>query len=203
MVAWFDRCDQDHGICAAFFRKHNGAFVSTWPVLTEVCHLIPTDVAPRFLSWVSLGGLNVAELSGSALELIAGWMRQYGDFRWIWLTLRCSGWPRCMGCSESQPSIDATSGSSDFLVVRASKTCWMHEHSVATCSPVARGRATGEGIGALASAVHSDIIADPSLRSCPTQAAALPDRAPARASASAPLRAPEPALPAAAPAPLH
>jgi predicted nucleic acid-binding protein len=28
---------------------------------------------------VSLGGLKVAELSGSALELMAGWMRQVGD----------------------------------------------------------------------------------------------------------------------------
>jgi predicted nucleic acid-binding protein len=79
LVAWFDRSDQDHGICAAFFDKHNGAFVSNWPVLTEVCQLIPADVSPRFLSWVSLGGLNVAELSGSSLELMAGWMRQYAD----------------------------------------------------------------------------------------------------------------------------
>jgi predicted nucleic acid-binding protein len=76
LVAWFDRSDQDHGSCAAFFQKHNSAFVSTWPVLTEVCHLIPAEVAPRFLSWVSLGGLNVAELSGSALKLMAGWMRK-------------------------------------------------------------------------------------------------------------------------------
>jgi predicted nucleic acid-binding protein len=36
-------------------------------------------VAPRFLSWVSLGGLSLAELGGSALELMATWMRQYGD----------------------------------------------------------------------------------------------------------------------------
>ena len=28
---------------------------------------------------MSLGGLNVAELGGSALALMAGWMRQYGD----------------------------------------------------------------------------------------------------------------------------
>ncbi len=28
---------------------------------------------------VSLGGPNVVELSGSALALMAGWMRQYGD----------------------------------------------------------------------------------------------------------------------------
>jgi len=73
LVAWFDRGDQDHGVCAAFFQKHNGAFVSTWPVLTEVCHLIPANVAPRLLAWVSLGGLNVAELGESALALMAGW----------------------------------------------------------------------------------------------------------------------------------
>ena len=79
LVAWFDRSDQDHEACAAFFLEHSGAFVSTWPVLTEVCHLIPADVAPRFLGLVSLGGLSVAELSGSALELMASWMRQYGD----------------------------------------------------------------------------------------------------------------------------
>ena len=79
LVAWFDRSDQDPAICAAFFHKHNGALVSTWPLLTEVCHLIPAEVALRFLSCVSLGGLNVAELSGSDLELMAGWMRQYGD----------------------------------------------------------------------------------------------------------------------------
>jgi predicted nucleic acid-binding protein len=79
LVAWFDRSDQDHEACAAFFLRHSGAFVSTWPVLTEVCHLIPADVAPRFLGWVSLGGLRVVELSGSALELMASWMRQYGD----------------------------------------------------------------------------------------------------------------------------
>jgi predicted nucleic acid-binding protein len=29
LVAWFDRSDQDHGICAAFFQQHNGAFGST------------------------------------------------------------------------------------------------------------------------------------------------------------------------------
>ncbi|MEB3324341.1 MAG: PIN domain-containing protein [Cyanobacteriota bacterium] len=79
LVAWFDLSDQDHAACSSFFEGHTGAFVSTWPVLTEVCHLIPPDLAPRFLGWVSIGGLRVAELSGSALELMARWMRQYGD----------------------------------------------------------------------------------------------------------------------------
>jgi len=79
LVAWFDRSDQDHQACASFFLEHTGAFVSTWPVLTEVCHLIPAAMAPRVLEWVSLGGLSIPELSGSALGLMASWMRQYGD----------------------------------------------------------------------------------------------------------------------------
>jgi predicted nucleic acid-binding protein len=79
LVAWFDRSDQDHHACTGFFQRHQGAFVSTWPVLTEVCHLIPADLVPQFLSWVSLGGLHLAELDGSALESMASWMRQYGD----------------------------------------------------------------------------------------------------------------------------
>lgn len=79
LVAWFDRGDQDHGACASFFQNHSGALVSTWPVLTEVCHLIPAEMAPRVLEWVSLGGMSIPELRGSALELMASWMRQYDD----------------------------------------------------------------------------------------------------------------------------
>jgi predicted nucleic acid-binding protein len=45
LLAWFDRSDQDHEGCAGFFPRHQGAFVSTWPVLVEVCHLIPADLA--------------------------------------------------------------------------------------------------------------------------------------------------------------
>jgi hypothetical protein len=79
LVAWFDRGDQDHGARASFFQNQSGALVSTWPVLTEVCHLIPAEMAPRVLEWVSLGGMSVPEPSGSALELMASWMRQYND----------------------------------------------------------------------------------------------------------------------------
>jgi predicted nucleic acid-binding protein len=79
LVAWFDRGDQDHGACASFFQNHSGALVSTWPVLTEVCHLIPAEMAPRVLEWVSLGGMSIPELRGSALELMARWMQQYDD----------------------------------------------------------------------------------------------------------------------------
>lgn len=79
LVAWFDRSDADHALCSRFFAAAPGPLISCWPVLTEVCHLVPADVAPRFLEWVRLGGLKLAELPSAALVSIGTWMAQYGD----------------------------------------------------------------------------------------------------------------------------
>ena len=79
LVAWFDRSDQDHGRCRRFFSDVQGVLVSTWPVLTEVCHLVPPPVAPRVLEWTRLGGLQLQDLPATALETIGGWMHQYAD----------------------------------------------------------------------------------------------------------------------------
>jgi predicted nucleic acid-binding protein len=79
LVAWLDRSDQDHRLCSRFFAQASGPLLSTWPVLTEVCHLVPADVAPRFLEWVQIGGLQLVELPPAALLVIGPWMRQYGD----------------------------------------------------------------------------------------------------------------------------
>ncbi len=46
LVGWFDRSEADHALCAGFFAAAPGPLISCWPVLTEVCHLVPTDVPP-------------------------------------------------------------------------------------------------------------------------------------------------------------
>jgi predicted nucleic acid-binding protein len=79
LVAWFDRSDQDHLLCARYFASTPGPLISTWPVATEVCHLVPAAVAPRFLEWIQLGGMQLAEIPTAALLSIAPWMRQYND----------------------------------------------------------------------------------------------------------------------------
>ena len=89
----------------------------------------------RLIRWVSLGGLNVAELSGSALELMADWMRQYGD-----LPMDLADASLLWVAQEHGPRRIATLDRSDFGIVRlpggeSLENLLDHEHSVATCSP--------------------------------------------------------------------
>jgi len=79
LVAWFDRSDADHHRCSQFFAEAQGPLLSTWPVVTEVCHLVPTAVVPRFLEWIQLGGLQLIEIPQAALQAISSWMVRYQD----------------------------------------------------------------------------------------------------------------------------
>jgi hypothetical protein len=61
-LAWFDRSEHHRPSFRRFFSRHQGVLVATWPVLTEVCHLVPTTIAPRFLERVRLGGMVLHDL---------------------------------------------------------------------------------------------------------------------------------------------
>ncbi len=79
LVAWLDKGDGDHIRCAAFFADCQGQLVTTWPVLTEVCHLLPRYIVGRFMRWVAAGGVAVRELSPTAADDIAALMEKYDD----------------------------------------------------------------------------------------------------------------------------
>lgn len=98
LVGWFDRSDQDHARCRRFFSDFQGVLVSTWPVLTEVCHLVPPQVAPRFLEWTRLGGLHLQDLPVAARRLSAARCSSTPTCRWTWPV------PRGCGC-EPDPNL--------------------------------------------------------------------------------------------------
>ena len=50
LVALFVRNDPDHARVSAWLREFRGKLLTTWPVLTEVCHFLSSEVALRFLS---------------------------------------------------------------------------------------------------------------------------------------------------------
>lgn len=79
LIAMVDRSDKHHRKINSFVRRFHGRLLTTWPVLTEVCHFLPARTQVDFLKWAGEGGLQVMELPEPALALIAAWMEKYLD----------------------------------------------------------------------------------------------------------------------------
>ena len=81
LVALFDADDRDHSRVVEFLRTFSGVMGTTWPVITEVTHLLDfsVDKQVEFLEWVRRGGVVVAEIGPQDLAPIVGLMRKYGD----------------------------------------------------------------------------------------------------------------------------
>lgn len=79
LVASFDRGDPDHRSARRFLAGFKGNLITTWPVVTEVCHLLPRHVVDRFMSWAGAGGLVIYELPPDALLDLKRLMRRYAN----------------------------------------------------------------------------------------------------------------------------
>ena len=79
LIALFDRSDRFHQPILAFLQGFEGRLVSSWPVLTEVSHLLDFNLRAQidFLRWVERGAIEVAELSRKDLEGIVEMMERY------------------------------------------------------------------------------------------------------------------------------
>jgi predicted nucleic acid-binding protein len=79
LVAWFNRRDSHHARAAAFFGGYRGLLLSTWPVVSEVCHLVPPHVAVRFLQWVSDDGMRLVDVPDGRKKDVALLVERYAD----------------------------------------------------------------------------------------------------------------------------
>ena len=79
LVALFVRNDPDHARVSAWLREFRGKLLTTWPVLTEVCHFLSPEVALRFLRWVEGGGAGLIELPADELAEVIRSMEKYLD----------------------------------------------------------------------------------------------------------------------------
>lgn len=79
LVAWFDANDTYHASVSRFLDRYEGELLSTWPVLTEICHLLPESILPGFMMWVARGGLTIADLPPSSALALADRMGKYAD----------------------------------------------------------------------------------------------------------------------------
>ncbi len=81
LLALFNPADRHHQACVSFLRGNEVSLVTTWPVLTEVMHLLrySVDAQLRLLSWIDRGGLAIAELEQGCIGAIAGLIDKYRD----------------------------------------------------------------------------------------------------------------------------
>ena len=79
LVAWLDAANAHHAQVRTFLADFAGELVSTGPVLTEVCHLLPEHRVSTFLRWVGSGGLTVVDVPSSATLGLADRMDKYAD----------------------------------------------------------------------------------------------------------------------------
>ncbi len=81
LVALFDPSDNHHKKTLAFMGRFREGLLTTWPVVTEVCHLLKfsVDVQLNFLRWVQRGGVEIAEFEGPVVERIIALTEKYRD----------------------------------------------------------------------------------------------------------------------------
>ncbi len=80
MVALADRRDANHPACIAWLRDFRGRMVTTWAVLAEVSHLVPSVAASiAILRWSLNAGVDVLPLGRDELVGATDWMDRYAD----------------------------------------------------------------------------------------------------------------------------
>lgn len=79
LVALFVRNDPDHARVVAWLRDYRGRLLTTWHVLTEVCHFLTPEVTLKFLRWVDAGGATVVEMPANELGNVIRLIGKYRD----------------------------------------------------------------------------------------------------------------------------
>lgn len=72
MIALFDPSDRNRPAVETYLRRFQGQLVTTWPVMTEVSHMLGFSVDRQvdFLEWVQRGAVEIADLPSNAIETI-------------------------------------------------------------------------------------------------------------------------------------
>lgn len=81
LIALFDRSDQYHTRAVEFIRGYEGFLWTTWPVITEVCHMLDFSTKSQcaFLEWIKRGGVRIFKMEEEHLEKIIELTKKFDD----------------------------------------------------------------------------------------------------------------------------
>ena len=112
-VGWLNARDRHHQRAVAFLKGRRERLITTWPVITEVCHLAPKSARAGFLRWISAGGAAVWHVPEDQSTVLADLMDRYSDLPMdladaslVWL------------CHQVDTNLVATIDKTDFAIYR-------------------------------------------------------------------------------------
>jgi len=81
LIALFDKSDQYHTKVLNWLKHYQGKLITTWPVLTEVVHILDfnPNVPVDFLKWIHLGGVQIIDLHHADLQDMIEIFEKYRD----------------------------------------------------------------------------------------------------------------------------
>jgi len=81
LIALFSKRDKFHERAVQFVKNHSGIFWTTWPVITESCHMLDFNVSAQInlLQWCERSGLNLVDLNKENLKRIIELSKQFSD----------------------------------------------------------------------------------------------------------------------------
>ena len=79
IVALHNRRDKWHLRSLAFFDRFSGVAHTTWAVITEAWHLLPSHRRGGLLPWLEAGGVRVGHIPESRLREIDSLVKRYAD----------------------------------------------------------------------------------------------------------------------------
>ncbi|HOJ77408.1 MAG TPA: PIN domain-containing protein [Bacillota bacterium] len=81
LIALFDKDDRYHSTIKQFLKGYEGRLYSSWPVVTEVLHMLDFNVCTQldFLRWLERGGVTIKSLSKDDIPRIIELSEKYSD----------------------------------------------------------------------------------------------------------------------------
>jgi len=81
LVALLDRGDPAHSRVDKHLERLGSSIemLTTWPVITEACHLLARHLVLPFMRWAAAGGVQLHEMPATALDDLTTLMDKYAD----------------------------------------------------------------------------------------------------------------------------
>lgn len=81
LIALFNKKDKYHEKIKEFIKTYRGSLITTWPVITEVSHMLDFNIQTQidFLTWVQLGAVRIEDINNIDILRIIELSKKYSD----------------------------------------------------------------------------------------------------------------------------